>query len=57
MTFNFIFRQGLPENVFITVINNNEIVLRTISLLCRYFYKDVFLKSLTKHKVKGHLFG
>ena len=55
MTFNFILRQGLPGNVFIKVMNKYEIVLRTISLLFDTFIKTCSWKSLTKHKVKGHI--
>ena len=56
MTFNFIFRQGLQEHVFIKVINKHvEIVLRTISQFSDTFIKTFSWKSLTNNKVKGHI--
>ena len=42
MTFNFIFVRDFQENVFIKVMNNAEMVLRTP--IVRYFYKDMFLE-------------
>ena len=43
MTFNVIFRQGIQENVFIDIVNNDKVVLRTISLFCDTV-EDIFLE-------------
>ena len=56
MTFNFIFRQAHPGTCLCKVINNNEMVLHTMSLCFDTFMKVFSWKSLTKHKVKGHIY-
>ena len=56
MTFNFIFRRGLPGTCLYQSKANGEMVLRTISLLFDTFIKTFSWKSLTKNKVKGHIY-
>ena len=44
MTFNLSFRQGHPGTCLYKSNNNDQMVLRTISPIVRYFYKDMFLE-------------
>ena len=56
MTFNCIFRQGLPGKCLYKSIKNTEMGRSTISLFFIAVIKAFSWKSLTENEVKGHIY-
>ena len=56
MTFNFTLRQGLPGKCLHKSIEKCRNGAEHHFGIFYYFYKDISWKSLTKNKVKGHIY-